>query len=196
MEQMSISEVIKQQQKFAHENRKRCMNGNNASSAWLERAERCDQIAAWLEELKRYREKDEEFKNNVIRERVKIIKSWIDECKNEEKIVQCLFYISTPHLCDGDESDFRTESEIVEVGKILDRNGIKWVPVDTILGDWNLNKVWIETEAMECMVEYCGVYPANWPYVDDIVRLEKMCNEGEIIIRVMVKKNGKWVDNH
>ena len=190
MEQMNIYEVIKQQQKFAYKNRERYKNGGNSSIDWLKLSERSDQIAAWLEELIQYREKDKANQG-----RINTIEKWITDAKENKEIVECKFSITVPKIYDGKERDFVIDPKIREIYKILKQNNVDTDVVDTVVGSWNLDRLWIETDSIECAEFYSGVYPVNWN-LEDVVRLEEMCNEGEIIIRVMVKKNGKWVDNH
>jgi hypothetical protein len=63
-------------------------------------------------------------------------------------------------------------------------------------GAWNLNHDWVETTEMECVIEYCGVYPVNWKDIRDIAWFEFMVNIGYLYIHVMVKdKDGKWANN-
>ena len=107
---------------------------------------------------------------------------------------ECRFGITTPSTY-WDEDNFINHSKIKEVIAILEQNNINYNVCDTMAGDWILDKIWLETEPMECIILYTGVYPVNWN-MEDVVRLEEMINEGEIIIRVMVKENGEWVDNH
>lgn len=117
------------------------------------------------------------------------------QCKKNKEIVECKFSITVPKIYDGEERDFVINPKICEIYKILKQNNVDTDVVDTMVGSWNLDRLWLETDSIECAVFYSGVYPINWNS-EDVVRLEEMCSEGEIIIRVMVKKNGKWVDNH
>lgn len=78
-------------------------------------------------------------------------------------------------------------------------NIIKHMKVDTIPGSFNLDRDWIETDSstpIECAIEYPGAYPINWD-IEDVVMLEKMDQNGDIIIRVMwITEDGKFVQNH
>lgn len=140
-------------------------------------------------EDERYRERDAARQG-----RIKTIEKWIEQVRADKKTSECRFSITTPATCYA-ENNFIALPEIKEVITMLERNNVKYNTCDTTAGDWILDKVWLETEPMECIIVYTGVYLVNWD-MEDLVRLEEMCNAGEIIIRVMVKQDGKWVDNH
>lgn len=78
---------------------------------------------------------------------------------------------------------------------ILDKNHVSHGHVDTVCGAWNLNRDWIETGGIDCIVEFCGVYPVSWD-MDDVAELERMETDGEIIVLVDWIEDGKHIPNH
>lgn len=48
---------------------------------------------------------------------------------------------------------------------------------------------------MDCIVEFCGVYPVDWN-IDDVVDFERMETEGEIVVTVGWIEDGKYIPNH
>lgn len=122
--------------------------------------------------------------------RAETIRSWIAARKERKEIMPCAFHITVPR-----NTDIDAEAAILKIHAMLDRNRVKYAHVDTVPGAWNLNRDWIETRSMNCIVEYCGVYPVNWD-IDDVVELERMDTDGEVIILVDWIQNGKYVPNH
>lgn len=125
-------------------------------------------------------------------DRKELIQEWINKRKEAgEKPVPCMFHITVPRA----DVNLREDKTIRKVEEILVRNGVSSNNVDTVPGAWNLNRDWVETGLIDCIVEFCGVYPVGWN-MDDVVELERMETEGEIIICVSWLKDGKYVLNH
>lgn len=125
-------------------------------------------------------------------DRKELIQEWINARKEAgEKPVQCMFHITVPRA----DANLREDKTIRKVEEMLARNGATSGHVDTVPGAWNLNRDWIETGLIDCIVEFCGVYPVSWD-MDDVVELERMETEGEIIILVDWFKDGKYVPNN
>lgn len=120
---------------------------------------------------------------------------WIGNRVKDNEIAKCMFDITVPKL----EEMLYENEYIKEVCAMLDKYGIKHMKVDTIPGSFNLDRDWIETDSstpIECAIEYPGAYPINWD-IEDVVMLEKMDQNGDIIIRVMwITEDGKFVQNH
>lgn len=123
-------------------------------------------------------------------ERAKTIREWIAARKERNEITKCMFYITVPK-----NTDIYRDETIRKIEDILDRNRISHGYFDTICGAWNLNRDWIETGEMNCIVEFCGVYPVDWD-IDDVVEFERMENEGEIVALVYWIEDGKHIPNH
>lgn len=123
-------------------------------------------------------------------ERAETIRRWIDARKERNETTRCIFYITVPK-----NTDLRRNETIKKIEGILDRNHIGYGYFDTICGAWNLNRDWIETGEMDCIVEFCGVYPVDWD-INDVVEFERMEDEGEIIAMVYWIENGKHIPNH
>lgn len=123
--------------------------------------------------------------------RASIINQWIEDRKEKgERPTECIFNITVPK-----NIDLHEDETIRKVKEIFDRNHVSYSHVDTMPGAWNLNRDWLETGHINCIVEYCGVYPVDWNIMD-VVELERMENDGEIIIRVVWIVNGEYVENH
>lgn len=123
--------------------------------------------------------------------RAEIIQGWINSRKAQNQTCKAIFYITVPHIPD----DIGKDEQMILFSEMLERNNVPNFFVDTIPGAWNLNRDWIETEPVECIIEYCGVYPVNWN-IDDVVMMEELETEGKIIISVFVNEDGKYVPNH
>lgn len=120
-------------------------------------------------------------------ERTEIIRKWINARKERNEIKKCVFYITTPE-CAGIHKNEKIKG-------ILTRNKVEYCSVDSVCGAWNLNRDWIESDIMNCIVEYCGVYPVDWD-IQDVVEFERMESNGEIIVFVDWIEDGKYVPNH
>lgn len=107
-----------------------------------------------------------------------VIRKWIDARKERGEITKCMFYITVPK-----NTDLYNNETIKKIEGILDKNHVSYGRFDTVCGAWNLNRDWIETGEMDCIVEFCGVYPVDWD-IDDVVEFERMETEGEIIAMV------------
>ncbi|WP_462415613.1 hypothetical protein [Eubacterium ramulus] len=131
----------------------------------------------------------------MMEERKKILSMWIGNRVKDNEIAKCMFDITVPKL----EETLYENEHIKKVCAMLDKYGIKHMKVDTIPGSFNLDRDWIETDSstpIECAIEYPGAYPINWD-IEDVVMLEKMDQNGDIIIRVMwITEDGKLVQNH
>lgn len=126
-------------------------------------------------------------------ERKNMILNWIkDRRDNGEKPTLCVFQITVPKLSEDDNLEDIENIKILT--NIFSKYQIGWNCVDTVDGSFNLNREWIETKDIPCYIEYCGVYPADWD-IEDIITLERMENEGNIIIRVLWHKEGKYIPN-
>lgn len=120
-------------------------------------------------------------------ERTEIIRKWINARKERNEIKKCIFYITTPKCVDVYKNE--------KIKGILDRNRVEYCNVDSVCGAWNLNRDWIESDIMNCIAEYCGVYPIDWD-IHDVVEFERMEANGEIIVFVDWIEDGKYVPNH
>ena len=103
----------------------------------------------------------------------------------------CMFDITVPwEIIDKDKDE-----RFFEIKEILDRNNVTYGFVDTVPGSWNLNDDYLETDKIECIVEYCGVYPVHWN-INDVVRLEELHNAGKLVINVcIVDEAGNYIPN-
>lgn len=127
-------------------------------------------------------------------ERKNMILNWIkDRRDNGEKPTLCVFQITVPKLSEDDNLEDIENIKILT--NIFSKYQIGWNCVDTVDGSFNLNREWIETKDIPCYIEYCGVYPADWD-IEDIITLERMENEGNIIIRVLWHKEEKYIPNN
>ncbi|MDE6014101.1 MAG: hypothetical protein K2H41_00165 [Acetatifactor sp.] len=122
--------------------------------------------------------------------RTEVIQEWIGARKERGEITRCMFYITVPK-----DTDLYKDETIKKIEGILDKNHVSHGNVDTVCGAWNLNRDWIETGEIDCIVEFCGVYPVNWD-MDDVAELERMETEGEIIVLVDWIEDGKHIPNH
>lgn len=122
--------------------------------------------------------------------RTEVIQEWIDARKERGEITECVFYITVPK-----DTDILNDETIKKIETILDRNHVSSVRVDTVCGAWNLNRDWIETGRMNCIVAFCGVYPIDWD-IEDVVELERMETDGKIIVLVDWIVDGKHIPNH
>ena len=125
-----------------------------------------------------------------MRKRTEVIQEWIDARKERGEITKCMFYITVPK-----DTDIYKDETIKKIEGILDKNHASHGHVDTVCGAWNLNRDWIETGEIDCIVEFSGVYPVNWD-VDDVAELERMETDGEIIVLVDWIEDGKHIPNH
>lgn len=136
-----------------------------------------------------------ESAENIMYDRKHVIEEWIKNRAECKEIYKCVFYITTPAI----EETLYDNPYIKEICDILKKNGIEYGLVDSLPGAFNLDRYWIETAIktpIECIVEYCGVYPIHWN-VSDVVRLEQLDTEGSIIISVSwIQENGELIDNH
>lgn len=124
--------------------------------------------------------------------RKKAIQEWIISRKEKNEINQMLFYITVPAL----NINVYKDETLKLIADLLNRNNVSYNYVDTIPGAWNLNRDWIETDVMDCIVEYCGVYPINWS-IDDIITFEELENQGKIVVLAIIKTtDGKYIPNH
>ena len=111
---------------------------------------------AWAE-LKRAKE-------DAMGKRTEVIQEWIDARKERGEITKCMFYITVPK-----DTDIYMDETIRKIEGMLDRNHVSHGHVDTVCGAWNLNRDWIETGEIDCIVEFCGVYPVDWD-LEDVCR--------------------------
>lgn len=125
-----------------------------------------------------------------MKNRSEIIQSWINARKERNEITRCVFYITVPK-----DEDFERNGTIEKVKVMLERNLVTCKHVDTVDGAWDLNRDWIESGEMDCIVEYCGVYPVDWD-IEDVVEFERMETNGEIVVLVDWVVNDQYVPNH
>lgn len=127
-------------------------------------------------------------------DRKNMILNWIkDRRNNGEKPTLCVFQITVPKFSEDDNLE---DSENIKILiNIFNKYQISWNCVDTVDGSFNLNREWIETKDIPCYIEYCGVYPVDWD-IEDVITLERMENEGNIIIRVLWHKEEKYIPNN
>ena len=126
----------------------------------------------------------------AIEERAEAIRKWIDTRKERNEITKCMFYITVPK-----NTDLHEDEVIKKVEAILNKHNVSYGYVDTVCGAWNLNRDWIETDSVDCIVEFCGVYPVDWD-IYDVVEFERMETEGEIIVMVDWVKDEEHIPNH
>lgn len=120
------------------------------------------------------------------------IKQIIQNAEKED-IHKVAFLFSNP---DTNENIFDNEN-IKEIISILDKYQIMYNKVDTIQGQFNMNRDWIETEtpikAVSC---YCGVYPINWK-IEDCLTIEQLEYSGKLLIRAyLVDDKGKYLEDN
>ena len=126
-----------------------------------------------------------------MRKRTEVIQEWIDARRERgEAATKCMFYITVPK-----DTDLYKDETIKKIEGILDKNHVSHGHVDTVCGVWNLNRDWIETGEIDCIVEFCGVYPVDWD-LEDVVEFERMETDGEIIALVDWIEDGKHIPNH
>lgn len=125
-----------------------------------------------------------------MKNRSEIIQEWINERKEKNEITKCVFNITVPKCTDIDENE-----TIKKIKAIFEKNTVNFKRIDTVCGAWNLDREWIESGEMNCIVEYGGVYPVNWD-IDDVVEFERMETNGEIVVLVECLENGQYVPNH
>lgn len=124
------------------------------------------------------------------KERMEIIRNWINARKEDNEVTRCIFYITVPKY-----TDILKDETMKKVEAMLERNNVTCNRIDTVSGAWNLNRDWIETGKMDCIVEFCGVYPIKWN-MKDVVEFERMENDGEILVLVDWIQDGKYIPNH
>lgn len=128
-------------------------------------------------------------------ERAERIKEWIQARKERKETTSCVFYITVPKLTNA-YLQLEDDSEIKKVIALLDKYDVTHIEVDSLPGAWNQDRYWIETGRMDCIVEFCGVYPIHWD-PEDLVRFEQMEQEGKIIVQVdWVDADGNYTSNH
>ena len=116
-----------------------------------------------------------------MKKRTEVIQEWIDARRERgEAATKCMFYITVPK-----DTDLYKDETIKKIEGILDKNHVSHGHVDTVCGAWNLNRDWIETGEIDCIVEFCGVYPVNWD-MDDVAELE--LNHSQVSRHIFVKK--------
>ena len=108
-----------------------------------------------------------------MRKRTEVIREWIDARKERGEITKCMLYITVPK----DTDIYKDET------------------IKKICGAWNLNRDWVETGVIDCIVEFCGVYPIDWD-LEDVAEFERMETDGEIIVLVDWIEDGKHIPNH
>lgn len=131
-----------------------------------------------------------QMRREIMEKREKVIQEWIDARKERGEITKCMFYITVPK-----DTDISRDETIRKVEGILDRNHCSHGHVDTVCGAWNLNRDWIETGEIDCIVEFCGVYPVDWE-ISDVAEFERMETDGEITVLVDWIRDGKHIPNH
>lgn len=133
------------------------------------------------------------MKGKVMGKRKEMIQRWISLRLNKNEIQKCIFCITPSRY--SDNMDFDENKVVRKINDILTKNHVEYRKVDTVEAAWNLDREWIETNPMDCVVEYCGVYPVDWN-IDDTVELERMEKEGEILIHVNLVVDGMYAPNH
>ena len=124
--------------------------------------------------------------------RVENIKKIIEKRKERNEIHTCKFYITVHGIIEPLITPIRKNKRFKPIIDILDKNHIEYGCCDSFPGYWSLNHYWIETDDIECTIEYGGVYPVNWN-IEDVVTLEDLYYEGKFIIMVDVYEDGKYV---
>lgn len=122
--------------------------------------------------------------------RAEVIREWISERKKKGQLTGCVLYITVPKYI-----KIQDDVTIRKVEAILDRNHVDHAQVDTVSSAYNLDREWVQTGRIDCVIEYCGVYPAGWE-INDVVELERMEHAGEIIISVWQDVKGKYLPNN
>ena len=85
-----------------------------------------------------------------------------------------------------------------KVKEILNKYHIGYHACDTMAGDFNLNRAWIEFDnSVKAYVSYDGVYVDGWSQ-EDFDAFVKLINWGKIEVRVFwYDQHGKYIaDNH
>ncbi|MCM1235749.1 MAG: hypothetical protein NC489_37110 [Ruminococcus flavefaciens] len=123
--------------------------------------------------------------------RKEMIQTCIKGRKEKDELAPCIFYISPADIRKG----VYDNPTVQKVSSILNKYHISHGFCDTVLGSYNLNRDWIETDVINCAIEYCGAYPADWD-IEDIMTLEDMEYSGEILIQVVWKVEDKYELNH
>lgn len=127
-----------------------------------------------------------------MRTRGDTIQTWIDARKEKGQTSKMVFYITVPCV----NINIYEDKIMQLISEILDRNNVKYNCVDTVPGAWNLNREWIETDSIESVVEYCGVYPVDWN-IQDVITLEELESIGDIVVLAFeITDDGKCVPNH
>ena len=127
--------------------------------------------------------------------RISEIKNFIDSRKNDnQEPMPCLFYFTTPQLYLYKE--IKDDEYIKEIKKILKKYNIEHRWVDTVPGEYCLNRDWLEAKGIPCYIEYCGVYPTNWD-IEDVARLEELNYSGKLMVRVVWNpRKDEYIDNN
>lgn len=118
-----------------------------------------------------------------LKERGECLEEWIKDRRESGRLTKCRFYITTPKCVENEDIYRPKDPSLLEVIDILERNGTEYGCCDTVPGAYNLNRDFFETEIMDCAVEFCGVYPADWN-PEDAARFEEMENNGDIMVIV------------
>lgn len=117
--------------------------------------------------------------------REEMIRKCIEDRVNKQETVKCIFDITVPQYLET-RLEFNQHLYIKKISEIFDKYNIKYEAADSMPGAFNLDRMWLETDAktpIECAIEYSGAYPVNWD-IEDVVVLENMERDGKIIIRV------------
>ena len=122
------------------------------------------------------------------------IQKWIDNrLMDNQKPYKIMFEISVPK---NNLQENKYENPIYKkIIELLNKYSINFGFVDTVEGSFNLNRDWLETDDVECFVEYCGIYPIHWN-IEDVVEFERMENDGEIIVLAFWHEDEKYTPNH
>lgn len=105
------------------------------------------------------------------------IKEMMSTCVSANTLIPCRFVISKTI----------DEKYIDEIKSIFEKYGVVYNNVDCVSGSFSLSRQWIENDCekspIQCIVNYNGVYPANWD-TDDIIRFVQLEKEGKLIVMV------------
>lgn len=123
------------------------------------------------------------------------IQEWIN-ARKKEKPYHVRFCITTPWEAGGWRK-LSSSNSIKKVIEILNNNNVKFSNCDTNPGSFNLNQEWIETDIIDAIVEFCGVYPINWN-TEDTLKFVRLIEKGKIVVTVdWYDDEGNWVaQNH
>ena len=113
----------------------------------------------------------------------KIIKSCIEQRIKDNDLTKASLLISPKSAY----SSIYNDENIQKIGKLFEEIGVKSHIRDTVLGSFDLNRSWLETDYFDACVEYDGVYPVKMN-PKDIAYIQDLDIIGEIRILAYIKE--------